>query len=544
MLNNKRGYIIALIVIIVLQLIEVFFFAFQKQGYFIDEILSYSLANSYFREKYSPDALLYDKWTEPEYFSKLVVVSEEHRFAYNSVFFNQSNDVHPPLYYVILHTICSFFPDNFSKWYGLSINIFLFVLCNIFLFLASNKIFRNHYLALLPSIIWGFSAGAISTVIFIRMYMLLTTLIVIFAYCHFVLIEKEKSNIRLFLIFIFTLLGFMTHYYFLIFAFFWYVLYLLFYLIQRKGKQIFRYSIILLSALLAGILIFPRSIYHIFSSNRGEPAIKSISNISDLPNNIKTMLVVLSRQQFDGFLKELIIIFTCLFLLKLILIFISKLANHHQAATNLSMIRTKKIALHSITDFYVKNILLLSLTISMIATFIVVTKVSPYLTTRYLYFIYPIISLLAVFYIYRVCSLFIKNRQILFTGILLLFTVLTTLTYKRGQVEYIYPGYKVILSTARDYSNYDCIYITNRSWTIYSNIFELSEFQKTYVIKIENVPDLPHILKSTAHEKGIIIYIDNTLNQEEVLKKVLSISNFDNFKLLYSTDYNLTYLIN
>lgn len=40
----------------------------------------------------------------------------------------QTYDVHPPFYYLLLHTVCSLFPGRFSKWSGIGLNIVLFVL--------------------------------------------------------------------------------------------------------------------------------------------------------------------------------------------------------------------------------------------------------------------------------------------------------------------------------------------------------------------------------------------------------------------------------
>jgi hypothetical protein len=139
MIQNRRAQIIALIVIIILQLLVVFHFSFQKEGYFIDEIFSFSLANSYYKINHKFEYSLYDRWTETEHLNNLLVVPEEHRFAYGSVYINQAFDVHPPIYYFILHTISSFFPESFSMWYGLAINIVFFVVCTIYLFLLSNK---------------------------------------------------------------------------------------------------------------------------------------------------------------------------------------------------------------------------------------------------------------------------------------------------------------------------------------------------------------------------------------------------------------------
>lgn len=93
-----------------------------KVNYEIDETCSYSFANNVesgvivFEDgiKYAPPSMV---------FLKCMVVEPSERFHYSSVWTNQANDVHPPLYHAFLHTICSFFPGMLFVWYAGSINI-------------------------------------------------------------------------------------------------------------------------------------------------------------------------------------------------------------------------------------------------------------------------------------------------------------------------------------------------------------------------------------------------------------------------------------
>ena len=50
-------------------------------------------------------------------------------------------DVHPPIYYLLLELICSMlFIDNFTKWSGLILNIIFFVLTICMLYLLAKKV--------------------------------------------------------------------------------------------------------------------------------------------------------------------------------------------------------------------------------------------------------------------------------------------------------------------------------------------------------------------------------------------------------------------
>ena len=126
---QKHGSHIILAVIIILQLCyAVFVFTTQKQGYHSDELWCYGLANSYYKPfVYLEDGIYQDdyeggyegsdithKWISGDVMKKYITVQKDQRFSYDSVYHNQILDHHPPLYYFILHTICSFFPDKFS----------------------------------------------------------------------------------------------------------------------------------------------------------------------------------------------------------------------------------------------------------------------------------------------------------------------------------------------------------------------------------------------------------------------------------------------
>ena len=540
MSKDKHLQIIALILIILLQLAGFFSFASQKQGYFLDEIYSYSLANV--PQLWSTLNELSGKWIEPEQILKLVEVSGDNRFSYDAVFYNQSTDVHPPFYYLILHTVSSFFPESFSKWYGLSINISLFVLCHIVLFMMSKKLVQNPYLALLPGVIWGFSAGAISTVLFIRMYMLLTTLVTILTFSNWLLIENGPSRRNYALIFLTTLLGFLTHYYFLIYIFFLAVLVFIYLFMLSQWRGVLGYASTVLSGLIAGVLIFPHAIHQIFHGSQGTRAFAQIIRIRSNPFKLINMASLVSKQQFGGFLLGLTLI---LISLVLIVQFIRQKSHikHGKGKQRVAWWeQIKTINLQSAADLSIKHFLLISLLISVTATFTLVSIVNPYQTTRYLYFIYPLISLLAVFFMWQVGSLVIRNQKVLMLAILLIFAILNPLSYRQGQVEFLYAEYDQILATAQNYADFDCVYVTNRPWFL-SNIFEFSTFRRVFILRTDNMAALEGILSETINTHGMMLYIDQEQDHGEIITEILSLSSFEGYSLLYTQDFSSAYLV-
>ena len=52
-------------------------------------------------------------WLSGQYFADYLAVEEGTGFNYGSVYMNQRADVHPPLYYILLHTVSSFLKGYF-----------------------------------------------------------------------------------------------------------------------------------------------------------------------------------------------------------------------------------------------------------------------------------------------------------------------------------------------------------------------------------------------------------------------------------------------
>ena len=162
----------------------------------------------------------------------------------------QSWDVHPPIYYFVLHFVCSLTSGIFSVWQGLMINlIFLAISLILMKRLGTIMLPDNPLLVDIAIMAWGLSPALLSGVVFIRMYMLLTVWILAVTILHMSYLPctstaffghnaddmrsgsntytatdtsqsiKKRAGIPLrfwILLWILTFLGFMTHYYFLI----------------------------------------------------------------------------------------------------------------------------------------------------------------------------------------------------------------------------------------------------------------------------------------------------------------------------------------
>ena len=124
---NRKKIMLIFILIVSLQIVNLVFWGYQKPNFFGDEIWSFNFANSSFFPLMNDAASYQNKWLDNSFWLKAFTVQDSERFNYSSVFYNMTQDNHPPVYFLILHTICSFFPNMLDKWFGIIPNIFFFV---------------------------------------------------------------------------------------------------------------------------------------------------------------------------------------------------------------------------------------------------------------------------------------------------------------------------------------------------------------------------------------------------------------------------------
>lgn len=267
--ENKKNWIYVILAVLILaqSAYIVYCFAAKKKDFHSDEIWSYGPANSYETPFFYTDNewknMHTNEWLPGRLMDEYLSVEEGERFAYAHVYKNTSKDLHQPLYFFLLHTVCSFFPGQFSWWYGFILNMAFFVTAQIFLFLLVRKITNNEFFALMICFTYGFSQAAVNTYVYIRMYSMITCLGLISAYLHAVLYkEPDKMKKVLPLIWLVTVAGGMTHSFFLAFAGILSACFCFYYLFKRDVKCLLVYAPVLLSAAAAVLVLYPSTVGH------------------------------------------------------------------------------------------------------------------------------------------------------------------------------------------------------------------------------------------------------------------------------------------
>ncbi|MCM1088589.1 MAG: hypothetical protein NC419_10555, partial [Muribaculaceae bacterium] len=265
-------------------------------------------------------------WYDADYFKNAVTASGEERFNIKMVFENQAMDTHPPLYYLFMNLICSIFDGQYSKWFGIGLNIILILIMEAGLYLLLQYFIHNRHIALSASVIFCCSRLAVSMTLFIRMYVLLMVFTVFTSLCHLRLYDKITSDsefsfkkyLNSFLILsLLTIAGALTHYYFLVYQALISALFIVALFLQKKYRGIRCYLAVMLGNAIIYIAIYPASINHIFFKYRGRDAVHKFLKESSLFGEVYSMFSSFNKYLFKGLLPAILFLLMAITILLL-----------------------------------------------------------------------------------------------------------------------------------------------------------------------------------------------------------------------------------
>lgn len=524
----ERYTVLVIILLILCQLFVVAIFGIEKESYHLDELFTYGLSNSNYKPflEFEKDSMV---WHYPDFYNDYLTVQDDERFAYDSIYYNESFDMHPPFYTFGIHTLCSIFPEVFSKWFGIVFNMIFLSGTVVVLFFLSNLIFNDKYLSFVICMAYGFSLGAISNAIFIRMYIMLTFFIVLTTFLHGLLIvRKDKEIWYIIAIMIINILGFLTQYLFIVYAVFIAFGYAIYLLKQGKWKATTCYILVMIICILVSIVIFPKCLDQIFTG-MGSKIISNFSIIRD--SMIKFIIFIL-------LLCNSLVIVPILFS---ILIIISIMNYRNRKIIYLHKLNIFKIIKNYInSNLSNENKYLYAIVFyATLFTFLVIVKISPYYTDRYISYLYPNISMISVIISY-ICILNLVNGNRKVILFLVAIIIICTLISYNGEVNYIYnvkqDNLDVILSRYICYDAY-CIATTTANMTIAVPL--LTQHKRScYVSSSEDILNM--MTESGKKNDTIVLYFPDWNEQYnidiEILNNLVESSEFSSYKKIFDRE--------
>ncbi|MCR4897570.1 MAG: hypothetical protein K5891_12435 [Lachnospiraceae bacterium] len=571
-MSNKTklstGYYIGVITLILALLITDSILVARREGYHMDEILSYELSNAeftpwitpiqpegrlekYYREMIKGNGIretfsnlfaqagdvlsrrgdstaanykadVYDEpvWFSADDFTDYMTYDSEDSVPVLSPYYNSTTDNHPPLYFILVNIFSIFAGERFSQWPGSVLNMLFLVGSVLMLLRLFAKVYGKPYLGLAAAAMYGFSAAGINSVMLIRMYMMvvfwcITVMCTTLEKLHAAEAGAEESPFakQNKLLIWGTALGFLSQYFFCFFA-----LMLAGCTIVRlarigRKKDILCYLRSNAFAALAGLLLYPFAFHDLLHTDRGVEALESMtSGLAGLAGHMGDFALLTIRETLGGWIG-----FGIFALLIAVLIAIR------------------------FPEGAVKNIV--TPAACFLGYFLIVSRVAPYQVDRYMMPAFPMIPVIFVLLVDALLertgelirkpggeSLKIPLRlegAVLALGLLL---VLPNLCLHFDTQEYSFRGYNAQLQVAEQNAGLDCICI-HPGYGFYRNVPEMMRYRNSLITKEEELLERVYDQR-IVDDTQMILICGNGVDREKMLEYMGSWYGYTESKVL------------
>ena len=425
---------------------------------------------------------VYDEpvWIDRQAFVDYLTVDGKDAFHYLSVYFNVKDDNHPPLHFMLVHTVSSVFQGKLSPVMGCAINL-IFVLGTMILLMRLGRIAmilldcgeQGRITGAAAAALYGLSAGALSTTLLIRMYAMVTFFCVWLLNVH---LEKfyheklstvpdfqgktvgfEKKNKLLIAV---TVLGFWTQYFFLFYCLALAAVVAVLLFRRKRTKELIRYVLSMALAAVIGLVLFPFAIGDVFSSGRGVEALENArSGFGEFWTRILAFLEILGTA--CGMLCIFALLLTCF-------------------AWGILKMRGRKGA----------DGLWSLLLIPVIAYFLCAAKLSPFLVDRYVMPVFPLLMLVLTVGAFGCLTALFQKKTKKMPAILVGVTAVLMISqpFASGHWDnaYLYPEYETQETAARKNRELPCICVYE-GVRYYENLPEFMQYEKTLLLTEEEL---------------------------------------------------------
>lgn len=556
-LYSKKKLIMIFGIMLSALVVNLFYWGSRKEGFFGDELYSYHFVNQtdypYITEDRGNETWM-NSWHTSDYFLDYLTTDGEEAFDISATYLSIRKDVHPPLYYLLLKIFCSVFslilPSVFSKWCGILLNILFFILTIPVLFKLAEYFTKSSTFAIITCILYGFSIGAVSTVVFLRMYMMFTFFSVLFTYINALLWkrlweEKSDSGIAAYAaLCLSTIMGILSHYYFVVYAFFISAFIWVYSVIAKKYRFAIKYALTMVIGILGSYLIWPDMRNDIFVGYRGEEAFENFAGSTDW-NSFKEFLSVANAELFSG-CSGLILI---LFALASIYIMISlwwNVEKHITQEGNICILfeRKEKKQKKELQISYA-DIVIMQIFLAVACYIYLISKIAPYREDRYIFNTFPMVMLVVTYVAHKLLSAMSADR---ISRIIVLFAMFAVMTigYISPGVNYLYKGTRRNLVIADLYSDLPTFYISGGSTfrTCGDSVY-LSKAPAIYPARVDGIDSFSGALEQLdgMETSRCLVYIDLEISDlNTVVSQVKQELGVNEVRYLFDTEYSAAYI--
>lgn len=497
-----------LFVVTVLQVVVYLLVGASKAYIHMDEAYSLALAQ-YDKIDITENEDFYNTWHTNEYYQDYLAVQEKDLGDWRPVYENQKNDVHPPLYYVLLRGVMELAPGEFSKWPGIMLNIAITVGCTVLLYAISCKLLTKeksaNWKALAIVALVGLTVAAVSTAVYIRMYALLTLMILLTLWLHMKIREqKEPKAVWYVAIGVTALLGVLTQYYYLFFLLGLVIVTVVRCLRDKRWSELIKY---LASLTVAGVLvlaIWPYILQHMFFGYRGQGVLSNLINLSVLFRHLLSYCQIVDYNVF-----------------------------HHLSLVLTAMIigtviyrRVKHLQKVVLTKYFW---LVFWPTVSY---FGLAAIASPFMELRYVMPVCGLIFILVIYVLYEFLKGIMgeKWRNVVVCGMAAVIVAVAPIQIGLGwmRVELLYRDRQAVMTVVTENPETPILYfITTENNRFLDNILPFAEAKESYLALDMLEPtseEVAEILQAKDLSHGLVVFVSGSQDQKKALEAVVEVT--------------------
>ncbi len=505
-----------------------FLFSCRKSGMFIDEIYTYGLSNSHYAP-YIKDAMggtMVDKVITRQDLLDYVSVNPGEGLDFGSVYYNQVRDVHPPLYYWLFNLASSLTPGVFSKWTGLALDFLLYLATLLLLWRLCLRLFKSRQIAGAGAALYGLSVVGLSTMLMIRMYVLLTCLSVLLA-CLIARLWEEKRLRLCPLVGLTVFLGLMTQYYYVFYAFFLCGFTVLALLWKREFKLAGGFFVCAFAGALLLPLCFPACFDHLFADKlvSGGNAVENLRNVAAYWDKLYFYAMETARRMKAPLLVTLFCVLGLLL----------------RGKRLLAALRAREVRL-----------LPLLFILPALITFAVAAIISPVLEIRYIYNLIPFFVLAVCFLLHLLARSLdgLPQASRLKYAAVLAILALAVWEARCLPPDYLYPEHGEFNALLAQHAEAPCVYLSDDYFPpITQDLLMLLNFDQFFVTDDPASPALADYLASFGEAEECVVFIDvdaywsSGFDPDVMLPELLAHSGYTRCEELYRFALSQTYLL-
>ena len=524
---------------IILIFSQAIFYVQKKSGFYLDEALTFQLANNDIidiktiagaiknndfeetKNKLEVIVLGTNSWVEHEDIIEEYVVQKGEGFNYLSPYLLQASDVHPPLYYFAIKTVCSILPELDLKYVGFLVNAILLLLALIFVYKLGMLVFDNRLFSITAMLYYGLSFSFVNNIIYFRMYAFLTFWMVFSLYLNIQWFRSGFSQDKKIIIKLCVVeyLAMLTQYFALFFCLPIFVINII--LLKKNNISVSRYVKYNIITGVIYLITWPFSVYHILFTNRGGDVRGKLGGLGFI-RNLLNFDYVMSCSEFAGSSKYFFAFVVLTFVL-----LIYKFVSYYKKQTLKEHIGKE--------SFYIK----LYIFVVAAAYYFITTNAAPWVTDRYVMPVMPLVSIIVIYIFREAMGVIIKNRII--CGIIL--TAFTGFLCFHWHQK-ITPAFLYDEQDRIDYSKtcskYEAV-IIDKEYEICNPEIEFNfEHPRIYETNDANINTIKDNLN---HTSTYMVYISTAADTENIVRE-LAAEGYSMKELNFSTDFYRIYETN